>query len=382
MSELPKQAHLHQNRPREKKEVQRRSMTMGRLTGAVRRAVHSRARHQHPRLQKKPKPSRKELVSSVSKILGKRHCSVRQASSEVAVKLNMSPEKIRSAYRKASLHLDREHGSRLFTDEEECALAAAADARSLCAIPFKKQEFIALAKHLRPDLESHSLRSWFLDFMTRWKSRLGVNASKGLEGERLDPATLVNCERWVQEYPEYLRRYKLSEKNTINADETRIRTNFGSKGEITINTVRREKHSRKEDKGTKYGTYLPFVFASGDLAMDVFIIPTALHPNSKPGLHRAAQEAPGGPPTFWATTDSGYLEGSLWCDCLKELKGVVAISHPGIEICVLTGNLSAHHMESTLEWGIKNHVHVFFLPPDVTHFLNPPGRPVLHDVQG
>ena len=80
--------------------------------------------------------------------------------------------------------------------------------------------------------------------------------------------------------------------------------------EITINTVQREQHIRKEDKGMKYDTYLPFVFfTSGELAIDVFFIIT-LHTSlkKKSVQNRRAISAP---LTFWMIIDSGYLEGGL-----------------------------------------------------------------------
>jgi len=34
-------------------------------------------------------------------------------------------------------------------------------------------------------------------------------------------------------------------------------------------------------------------------------------------------------------------------------------------------NLRAHHTVDILAWGVRNRVHLFFLPPHTTHFLNP-----------
>jgi hypothetical protein len=146
-------------------------------------------------------------------------------------------------------------------------------------IPYTKKQFIDFAKHLRPDLKNQSLKSWFADFMRRWSTKLGVHAAKGLTKAHVRPETLEDCHAWVNELPAFLDRHGLSLKNMVNADETRLRISLGSNSEVTINTTRRPKRSREEAKGTKYGTYLPFVLATGELVMDVFVIPVTIAPS-------------------------------------------------------------------------------------------------------
>ena len=61
----------------------------------------------------------------------------------------------------------------------------------------------------------------------------------------------------------------------------------------------------------------------------------------------------------------------LWFECLKEFKAIYQEKRPGAEPFLVTDNLGAHRKISILKWCILNKVHVVFLPPDVTHFMNP-----------
>ncbi len=65
------------------------------------------------------------------------------------------------------------------------------------------------------------------------------------------------------------------------------------------------------------------------------------------------------------------MNHDLWLSCLQEIKKNYNIRYPGIEPILLIDNASCHCSLETLAWCIENKVHAFFLPPNVTHFLNP-----------
>ena len=314
---------------------------------------------------------KRELFSEISKEAGKRGMSERKAIKKVATKWKMSWGTVNGLYNRMKAHPGRAHGSRLLTDEQELALATIADARSLLHIPYTKREFIAVVHELHPSLAKNSLQSWFEDFARRWKSKISVRAAKRLSEPRVHPETLPNVKIWVQEFPAFLKRHGLKLKNIVNTDESRIRINLGPNGETAINTTRRNKASREEAKSTKYGTYLPFATPGGDIVMDVFIIPADMTGSEVPLLTRAAEEPRGANPTYWATSSSGYLDGDLWMQCVAKFKEVWSDFKPGVDSVILTDNLSAHREVETIKWCLQNRVHVFFLPANVTHFLNP-----------
>ena len=225
--------------------------------------------------------------------------------------------------------------------------------------PFKKQEFIEFMNHLCSDLKYHLLQSCCF-FWFSWL--IGNHTSAQMCQRNLMESILILQPLWIASVEhmsilKYLPQNKHNMKNMIDADwEIASGSTSDWKGEI--NTVQREQHIRKEDKGMKYDTYLPFVFfTSGELAIDVFLIitlHTSLKKKSDLGLHCAEQEAISAPLTFWMIIDSGYLEGGLWCDCLEKLRDILHdFSFRNWKFATWLTTLSAHHMESTLKMRIS-----------------------------
>eukprot|EP00727_Mastigamoeba_balamuthi_P004923 m51a1_g14429 hypothetical protein (124) ;mRNA; f:515757-518289 len=102
-------------------------------------------------------------------------------------------------------------------------LAAAADAHSLNNIPLSKAEFLELIRAAYPQL-----------------------ADQVLDGKRISPGTFNEVKSWVEEFPSFLKRHKLSGKWIINADETRLVIGPGKVTPNVMASARRDKVSQKE----------------------------------------------------------------------------------------------------------------------------------------
>jgi hypothetical protein len=85
---------------------------------------------------------------------------------------------------------------------------------------------------------------------------------------------------------------------------------------IYLSTIRRSKFSKEAAKSGSTASFTPFVTASGDTVLNVFIIPPSLASSAPQHLVRAAKEPAGVPPTYWAVTPSGKINGNLWFECL------------------------------------------------------------------
>ena len=82
-------------------------------------------------------------------------------------------------------------------------------------------------------------------------------------------------------------------RTTFNADETKLTMNYTTLDSVTINTVRRRKHSTTATRSGKPGGA---IFRSwprpGELLMDVFVVPTDLVEKPSPHLTLAKDVAP------------------------------------------------------------------------------------------
>jgi len=284
---------------------------------------------------------------------------------------NVKYDRLRGWCRTALKHPERKHGGQLFTDKEEEAIAVTADALSPCHAPLASAELIKLARAVRPDLAGRSLEKWKINFLKRWKTKLALGTAKSLVGKRISQDTLKQCKQWAEELPKYANRHGLSMKNLVNVDETPLRAALGSGSSRVINSRRRLKFSMFGGRESTQGSWVPFIDTQGEILMDVFVLVCPTADAKHPVLHPAAKHSRGDFGTYWTATPTGYMNAELWLECLKKFKEIYSKKRPGLYPFVLTDNLCAHRKISTLRWCIANKVHVVFLPPEVTHFLNP-----------
>jgi len=318
-----------------------------------------------------PPLQRAALLTRVSKIVTSDGHLPRAEARKLAIEFKTTEDAVLGVAQRRKRTPEKAHGNRLLTSEEEQALAAWADAHSLKDIPLSRQEFFVLVKGLRPDLANKNLQTWFLGFMQRWSDKLCERSAEALTAERSSTASIPSVELFVIEFPRFVMRHHLSEKWIINVDETRIIINSTSLAKKAIVTKRRSKHRCKESRKGKCASWVPFVRSTGEIIMDVFIVPILPEKGASFVLEPAGRPSRKDSPTFWTFTESGYMNGKLWLECLKKLRNIIDETAPGIIPIILNDNLSAHQQTVSLEWCLANRLFLFFLPPQTTHFLDP-----------
>lgn len=145
-----------------------------------------------------------------------------------------------------------------FSDEEEIALVSAADARSLCHMPFTKAEFIAFARKLRPDLADRSLQSWFGWFMSRWKAKLGSSCGKGaVEGAcvREDAQGHQALSQRVFQSYSLATGCRQRTSTTTTLTKPASPSTSAPQLDVRINSLRRAKHSMTGEKSDSPGSF-------------------------------------------------------------------------------------------------------------------------------
>lgn len=349
-----------------------RTTGRGKLKAKHCRGVRVRASHKRVKATRRLIASRKRRQKAVIfKTIRSRPASINAAAQGLATQLGISVEAARSRLRSAASHPDRAHGNRLLTDSEELMLTSGLEAAALVNTPLSKREFIDFAKDCFPALRDRSLTSWATDFLARHSDELSVHTVKGLTSSRMSPVTLQDVLSWMPAWRNYLTRNGLSDKFLVNVDETRLKITFDNPNRKAITSSRRHKYSTKESRTGGIASYLPFICADGSIVMDVFIIPTVLRGKVPIPTCQLNRETRGSHPTFWAFTDSGCIDAALFLKCLEKFKEEFAKAHPGLDPIVILDNLSAHKTRDVLQWATSKHVHLFFLPPETTHFLNP-----------
>jgi len=329
-------------------------------------------RHKHLKATRRQIAERKKHQKVVVlKIVNSRPTSVNAAARAIAGGLGITVEAARSRIRCAAKHPERAHGNRLLTDAQEMMLTAGLEAASIVHTPLSKHEFISFAQDCFPVLHNRSSKKWAKSFLERHSEKLSVRTVKGLASARISPATLEDVMSWAHAWRNYLDQYGLSEKYLVNVDETRLKITIGNPNRKAITSKRLHKFSVKESRAGGIASYLPFICADGSVIMDAFILPIALRGRVQIPTSQLRRQTRGSHKTVWAFTDSGCIDAALFLKCLQKFREIFAEAHPGLDPVVILDNLSAHKTRAVLEWATRLHVHLFFLPPDTTHFLNP-----------
>jgi hypothetical protein len=146
--------------------------------------------------------------------------SLLSASKILASKSSCSPESVHSAVCHHICNGGCKHGNQKFSDVEEKAIAAMADAQSLIGQPLHRLEVMDIVSTVHPELCSSNIQKWFHDFEQCWKVHLSETPAKSTTAERVAIASLPDAEHWAEEYPAFLKKYGLSEKCVVNVDET------------------------------------------------------------------------------------------------------------------------------------------------------------------
>jgi hypothetical protein len=263
--------------------------------------------------------------------------SLNAAAKTQAVKYNLSPEAIRNAARRYLKNKGKKHGNQKFTNDEERAIAAVADAQSLIGLPLGRLEMMGIVMQVHPDLHGKDIRTWFSGFVKRWKLVLSHTPAKATTSERIAGSTIQDAKRWIAQYQSFMKKYKLSEKAVVIVDETRLRLDNPLSHEKVLNTRRRQKKAVNEHRGGKYSSYIPFICATGELVLHVFVVPfTSGKGANFPLLMQPDHPKKGSAPIYWAFTESGFVNTKLWFCIMKKFSEVWFKIHPRLELIIST----------------------------------------------
>lgn len=162
-----------------------------------------------------------------------------------------------------------------------------------------------------------------------------------------------------------MNRHGLSYQAIVNVDETRIKINFDSVKTKTLNTTKRKKHSKKEQRSSSFSSYIPFVTSVGEIILDIFVIPIKPNVPTKIFLEQVNPRSRGSHPTYYTFSPTGCIDTELWLEILKKFKSNWELIHPGLHPVVLTDNLAAHKAADAISYlkATTSTVSFFLLTP-------------------
>lgn len=312
-----------------------------------------------------------ELLEKIRHLVDK-GISEREACKNVALQLNMNPSTVYSRWRYNKGPKDREHTLMMLTDLEELELLGVVEAMSLTHNPMSKKDVISLVRKVKKLDENWDGRGWFARFLGRHKNCIMPKKVKSLKGKRVTESTLEDCTLFVQKFPLYLKQNRLSWNAVCNADETILNLTKGTFQQTYIESTSKKRPSKHSIAKGNVLTMITFICTSGRVIMSVYILSSQKHDNSvEMVLSKLDRGNRGTWNRYYAFTDTGMMNTLLWKEIMFMFATEVSRQTPGLHYTVLQDRLGCHTDAVTI-WKLKQKgVHVFLLPANTSHFLQP-----------
>lgn len=219
---------------------------------------------------------------------------------------------------------------------------------------------------------------WLQSFLSRHDKQIGKRIGKPSDKDIDMNSMLDDLHTWSRTMEKQLAGIHQTPALVFNADETRAtpRTQnvhlYGSK-----DTTEMQDLCSYE---SNLFTIITFVSAAGNVAMSCYIFKDANEDENKgtdaPILERAPYQTRSTRdwPTFFAKTDSGYMNASLWVELLHEfakvikpLRGVAG----DLPVVLWVDGASMHKQTDDLVELQEDGIHTLFFPSNTSHFIQP-----------
>lgn len=282
----------------------------------------------------------------------------------------MKSEGVRSIIRRKETDPLRTHERQILTDAEERVLYAAL---TMLSINNRGLAPAAVPKFVEGGLKKKVSLPWVAGFLRRHpslKTKRAVITPESRTRSELMPVV----DKWIEAMSKFRQGKNIFSHNIVNYDETRVQV--GHDSEFVIESRCKKMPLKTGRKMVSVCTYLPFVQADGNVFMSFYIFPTKFNKTKKVKeatcfSYGESESVKPSWPVHYAFTKSSYMTKTLF-------KRVVATftqrwrEKYGDEPAFLIGDQAPCHKDDEIaKEALINNVHLLFLPPNTTHFLQP-----------
>lgn len=223
-------------------------------------------------------------------------------------------------------------------------------------------------------------RSWNPSFMVEaflkdFKHILKLRTGK-IFAPLPDPKLAMDSVKtFIESYSQWRKQNPVPPERKINADETGLVVDVERLVGRAILYIELERCNLHLPSPTGHVSMLPFVTASGETLMVVFVV--SAEPKEGGSMAttldaNALRELSGyGIPVYFAFNTNGYIGHNLWVKIIEKL--IVLIGQPGTSTCyeLFLDNSSVHKSEALEQHCLHHGIKLVFLPPRCTPFLQP-----------
>jgi len=267
----------------------------------------------------------------------------------------------------------RSHGHQIFNDSDEEEIMGVLEAFSLANRGLSKQLVVLHLEKLRGS-HGWDARQWLDGLIARHSERFQYMFTVPIDPKRVKEEVYEQTELFVNFFPSWFKRKKLSVNGLFNADETRVKLEKHKDFMKLIESKEKQAHEYLEPLKGKAASYIPIVSATGELFMSIFVLPMTkegvahlpmklANPSSLHDRHSH--------PVYFAFTESGWVTAEVWKAILPAFRRRLDVLQPGLHACILMDNLAIHLTHEVLSCGMNDHIYQVFFPAHTSHFLQP-----------
>lgn len=302
--------------------------------------------------------------------------SVREALELLGKKLNISAGGVKKMFQRTKLKLPKKH-TKLLTDEEEKAVVYACCMYARAEQPLTSSDVIGLVKDV---FEANPSEHWVRDFLARHQDRIKLYKMKDLADYRAKNIITQQVEHFITKMDQLFNGpIKISGKNLINYDETRLGGEHGKKSSKThIGERGIGRNNMNTTRKTRGASMMPFINADGEILAIFYIVSSngsddenaatkfeLFKDKNKHFTRTKIFEE------YFVYTKTGYLNGKAFDVILKKFLDVWELRYPGLQAFILGDNSGTHLGIETLKYAMKKNHHMIFFPPNTTHIIQP-----------
>ena len=296
---------------------------------------------------------------------------VGKAIQRVAVDRGFKPKHGRYIFDLCGGDLRKTHGNALLTKQQEDLVLGLLLALSSVNSPITRYQLKKLlALHAKVPVSEATVTR----YLKKWSSKIQNRKTKALCHKRVTNATIDQVRLFSASVSLSSERWFMAAENVFNYDETRIA--LYSNGKLCLERVGKRRAEAKGFHGVTLGSLVPFVSADGKVWMSVYIMAAKKGKEEGLGVVPAIKRdqwciTRKSHPVFFAATKTGYNNKVLHEKILNQFTELWRLQGSSNHCYVFSDQLRCHHDIPIVKNCLNEGVHLWGLPPNTSHFLQP-----------
>ena len=321
--------------------------------------------------------ARDAIVRKIDLLLEKnpKKDKIKDIIEKIAIANDLEVAAVKAIWYRASNTGSKDHGNRLFSNEDELVFVGVLEAFSLQHNPLSKLQFLNFIKNSYPVADGWNGDWWYKNFIKRRQKTLQSRKISWIKEDRVSPNILQHVEEFIESFSRKLRTINFPKRAIVNADETRLFIKGNVFIEEAIESTRKRKKSKTGEHHGRSAGLLVFASADGKIILSVYILPVQFQGNNIATttlpLKKLDKTLRGKWDRLYCFTDTGYLNNETWKNIMEEYILITERLYPSLDNLLILDGLGAHMQANIMMKCLDHGVHTIYFPSNCSHFIQP-----------